>query len=258
METPVEIVPVRRLPLLKSGDDLALLLIASLKRQGTSMRNGDVLVIGQKAVSKVEGRVVDIDKVKPSREATRLSKSTKKRPEFIQVVLNDAKKVLKADENAFIVLTRNGSVCLNGGADKSNIKGDSMYALLPHDSDGSARRLRDRIGKITGKVVGVIISDTRSRPFRLGQVEEAIGVAGLKPLVDYRGQSDLFGYQLQFKNVNVADELASAAELVMGQGREMTPAALIRGLPRITIGGRGSSKDLTVSASEDLFGGTLP
>jgi coenzyme F420-0:L-glutamate ligase / coenzyme F420-1:gamma-L-glutamate ligase len=257
METPVEIVPVKRLPLLKFGDDLALLLITSLRQQGTSLRDGDVMVIGQKAVSKVEGRVVDIDGVKPSRAATRLSKRTKKRPGFIQIVLNDAKKVLKADENVFIVLTKNGAVCLNGGADKSNVKGDTMYALLPYDSDGSARKLRDRIRKITGKTVGVIISDTRSRPFRLGQVEEAIGVAGLKPLVDYRGRNDLFGYQLRFKNVNVADELASAAELVMGQGREMTPAALIRGLSRITFGGRGSSRDLTVSEGEDLFSGTL-
>ncbi len=257
METPLQIVPVKNLPLLKSGDDLARLLIASLRWQGTGLRNKDVLVIGQKAFSKVEGRVVDIDQVKPSREATRLSKKTKKRPEFIQIVLNDAKKVLKADENAFIVMTRNGLVCLNGGADKSNVKGDTVYALLPRDSDGSARKLRNRIRKITGKAVGVIISDTRSRPFRLGQVEEAIGVAGLKPLVDYRGRNDLFGYELRFKNVNVADELASAAELVMGQGREMTPAALIRGLSRITFGGRGSSRDLTVSAGEDLFAGTL-
>lgn len=257
METPLEIVPIKNLPLLKSGDDLAHLLIASLRQQGTRLRNKDVLVIGQKAVSKVEGRVVDIDEVKPSREATILSKRTKKRPEFIQIVLNDAKKVLKADKNAFIVTTRSGSVCLNGGADKSNVRGDTMYALLPRDSDNSARKLRDRIRKITGKDVAVIISDTRSRPFRLGQVEEAIGVVGLKPLVDYRGRNDLFGYQLRFKNVNVADELASAAELVMGQGREMTPAALIRGLSRITFGGRGSSRDLIVSAREDLFTGTL-
>src|SRR6266568_8796707 len=132
-----------------------------------------------------------------------------------------------------------------------------MYSLLPENPDASARLLRRRIKKLTGKEVGVVICDTRSRPFRRGQVEECIGVAGMSPLVDYRGQKDLFGYKLRFKNVALADELASAAELVMGQGREATPVAIIRGLTRVRFQEHSSAKNMGVTAEEDLFRGTL-
>jgi coenzyme F420-0:L-glutamate ligase/coenzyme F420-1:gamma-L-glutamate ligase len=165
--------------------------------------------------------------------------------------------VLRADKDAFIVRTKRGATCLNAGVDKSNVKGGSTYALLPQDPDASARKLRKRIGQLTGRQVAVVICDTRSRPFRKGQVEESIGVAGLNPLIDYRGQKDLFGYTLRFKNVSLADELASAAELVMGQGREKAPAAIIRGLARVRFQNRATSKVLVITPEEDLFKGTL-
>src|SRR5438034_1161680 len=158
--------------------------------------------------------------------------------------LNQLPVLQEGDDLARIIVER---------AEKSNVKGDSTYALLPQDPDASARRLRKRIRQLTGRQVGVVICDTRSRPFRKGQVEESIGVAGLNPLIDYRGQKDLFGYTLRFKNVAIADELASAAELVMGQGRERTPVAIIRGLTRIRFQDRASSKTLEVSSEEDLF-----
>ena len=175
----------------------------------------------------------------------------------MEVVLRDAKKVLKADKEALIVTTKHGWTCLNGGVDKSNVQGPVTYALLPEDPDASARKLKGRIKRLTGRTVGVIICDTHSRPFRRGQVEVTIGVAGLNPMVDYRGQRDLFGYQLRFKNVAVTDELASAAELVMGQGREAIPAAIVRGLKRVQFQERAKSSGLVVGEEEDLFRGTF-
>lgn len=245
------------LPLLMPGMDLGRIIVARASKQGLRIRNMDILIVGQKAVSKAEGRIVNIDEVTPSKKAVELAGKTGKRAEFIEVVLRDAKSIVRADKDSLIVRTKHGATCLNGGVDKSNVDGDHTYALLPKDPDASARRLRRRIRKLTGQTVGVIICDTRSRPFRVGQVEEAIGVAGLNPLADYRGQKDLFGYQLRFKNVALADELASAAELVMGQGREAIPAAIIRGLKRVRFQNRASTKNLTVNAKEDLFRGTL-
>src|SRR3989442_15946729 len=146
---------------------------------------------------------------------------------------------------------------MKDSAEKTKGKGRKTYALHAADPEGSARRIRKRLAELTKQKVAVIICDTNSRPFRRGQIEQAIGVAGLNPLVDYRGDHDLFGYKLKFKNVAVVDELASAAELVMGQGREMIPAAVIRGLKRIRYQENARSAALTVSRKEDLFRGTL-
>jgi coenzyme F420-0:L-glutamate ligase / coenzyme F420-1:gamma-L-glutamate ligase len=253
----LEIAPLDQLPLLKKGDDLAKMIVERAEQLGFGIRNRDVLVIGQKAVSKAEGRIVNVDNVNPSARAIKIARKTGKKPGFVEMVLKDAPHVLRADQEAFIVKTKTGATCLNGGVDKSNVKGNNMYALLPESPDASARKLMKRVKALTGKSVGVVVCDTRSRPFRRGQVEECIGVAGLNPLVDYRGQSDLFGYTLKFKNVALADELASAAELVMGQGRERAPAAIIRGLKRVRFQDRTSSKNLEVSPREDLFRGTL-
>jgi coenzyme F420-0:L-glutamate ligase / coenzyme F420-1:gamma-L-glutamate ligase len=253
----LEIIPLDQLPLLEQGDDLALLIVKRARELGVGIMSRDVLVVGQKAISKAEGRIVDIRQIKPSARALSIAKRTGRKPEFVELVLRDSQRVVRADREALIITTRTGATCLNGGVDKSNVKGDDMYALLPQDPDASARRILKRVKLLTGKNVGVVICDTRSRPFRRGQVEECIGVAGISPLVDYRGQKDLFGYRLRFKNVALADELASAAELVMGQGRERAPAAIIRGLRRVKFQERASSKRLAISPGEDLFRGTL-
>jgi coenzyme F420-0:L-glutamate ligase/coenzyme F420-1:gamma-L-glutamate ligase len=257
MSDTLTITPLTRLPLLKEGDDLARIIVSRAKKLGVGIRNRDLIVIGQKAVSKVEGRVVDIGSVSPSARAMKIAKETGKSPGFVEIVLRESSKVLRADKDAFIVRTKRGATCLNAGVDKSNVKGDRTYALLPQDPDSSARKLRKRIKEMTGKQVAVVICDTRSRPFRKGQVEESIGVAGVNPLIDYRGQKDLFGYTLRFKNVSIADELASAAELVMGQGRERTPVAIVRGLKRVRLQDHASSRFLVVDSEEDLFRGTL-
>ena len=257
MPSMLQIMPLDELPLLKKGDDLGEIIVSRARKLGVGIRNRDLVVIGQKAVSKAEGRIIDIGDINPSARAAKIAKKTGKSPGFVEIVLRESSRVLRADKDAFIVTTKRGATCLNAGVDKSNVKGDSTYALLPQDPDASARKLRKRIRQLTGKRVGVVICDTRSRPFRKGQVEESIGVAGLNPLIDYRGQKDLFGYTLRFKNVALADELASAAELVMGQGRERTPVAIIRGLTRIRFQDSASSRSLAVNAEEDLFRGTL-
>ncbi len=253
----VRIIPVMNLPLIQPGDDLAKMIVDSLNVVGSPIMKGDVLVIGQKAVSKAENRLVNSSNVTPSKRANVIARRTRRNPAFVQLVLQDSKKIARAGPDALIVTTKQGFTCLNGGVDKSNVEGPETYALLPADPDGSARRIRKRLTELTKQKVAVIICDTNSRPFRRGQIEQAIGVAGLNPLVDYRGDHDLFGYKLKFKNVAVVDELASAAELVMGQGREMIPAAVIRGLKRIRYQENAKSVALTVSRKEDLFRGTL-
>jgi coenzyme F420-0:L-glutamate ligase/coenzyme F420-1:gamma-L-glutamate ligase len=257
MSSMLQIMPLDQLPLLKEGDDLAAIIVSRARQLGVGIRNRDLVVVGQKAVSKAEGRIIDIASVSPSARAAKIAKKTGKSPGFVEIVLRESSGVLRADKDAFIVRTKRGATCLNAGVDKSNVKGNSTYALLPQDPDASARRLRKRIWQLTGRQVAVVICDTRSRPFRKGQVEESIGVAGLNPLIDYRGQKDLFGYTLRFKNVAIADELASAAELVMGQGRERTPIAIIRGLTRVRFQDHASSRFLAVRPEEDLFKGTL-
>jgi coenzyme F420-0:L-glutamate ligase / coenzyme F420-1:gamma-L-glutamate ligase len=253
----VQILPITGLPLVQPGDDLPQLLVEATRKLGWELRDKDVLVVGQKAVSKSEGRLVALTSVHPSKRARAIAKKTGRKPEFVQIVLNDTKRVVRQDKMALIVTTKHGWTCLNAGVDKSNVKGDMNYALLPKLPDASARKIRSRIRRLTGKNIGVIITDTHSRPFRLGQVEETIGIAGMKPLADYRGQKDLFGYQLKFKNVAVSDEIAAAAELVMGQGREKIPAAIVRGLRRIQFQDKAKSSDLTGPQQDDLFKGTL-
>ncbi len=257
MPGAVQILPLSGLPLIKPGDDLPRLVVESARKVGWGIREKDVLVVGQKAVSKAEGRLVNLGSVHPSERALVIARKTGRKPEFVQIVLNDSRRVLRADKTALIVTTKHGWTCLNAGVDKSNVKGDQNYALLPTNPDASARKIRNGIRRLTGRHIAVIVTDTHSRPFRLGQVEETIGIAGLKPHADYRGQRDLFGYQLRFKNVAIADELAGAAELVMGQGREAIPAAIVRGLERVRFQDKAKSSDLTGPVGEDLFEGTL-
>src|SRR3989441_11708811 len=233
MSNTLTITPLSQLPRLKKGDALAEIIVSRAKKLGVGIRNRDLVVIGQKAVSKAEGRIIDITDVSPLVRAIEIAKKTGKSPGFVEIVLRESSKVLRADKDAFIVRTKRGAICLNAGVDKSNVKGDTTYALLPEDPDASARQLMKRIKQLTGKQVAVVICDTRSRPFRKGQIEESIGGAGLSRLIDYRGQKNLLGYKLRFKNVALADELASAAELVMGQGRERTAVAIMRWLTRM-------------------------
>lgn len=240
------------LPLIKKGDDIAGLIISTARKSGVEIEDKDILVVAQKVISKSEGRVVEIGNVKPSEKALKISESTGKDPRIIELVLRESKRLLKISPETIIVQDQRDIVNISAGIDKSNVKGATRYALLPIDPDKSARRLQSRIIDLTGKRVGVIISDTYSRPFRRGQVNFAIGIGGIEPFIDYRGTEDLFGYIMQVKFSAVVDELASAAELVMGQGREGVPAVIIKGLD-LNFSERSSFNDLIINDEEDLY-----
>lgn len=253
----VSIIGLAGFPAVKSGDDLAELIVKTAEKQGVSIEDGDILVVAQKIVSKAEGRVFQLKKVKPSEKAKKLAEITLKNPNFVELVLQASRKIVKASSDTLIVENENGLICINAGIDKSNVEGEDSYALLPRDADDSARRIRQKIMGVTGKRVAVIISDTYSRPFRKGQVEFAIGIAGINPFRDYRGEKDLYNYVLKVKNIAVVEEIAAAAELIMGQGSEGIPVAIIKNLHRVKLTEECSINDLFISKEEDLFKETL-
>jgi coenzyme F420-0:L-glutamate ligase/coenzyme F420-1:gamma-L-glutamate ligase len=237
----------------KTGDDLASIILNAVKANDVGIEDGDVFVIAQKIVSKAEGRLVKLEDVQVSSEAMKIAETSGRDQRLAELVLRESKRVLKVSQQTIIVEDKRGLVNINAGIDKSNVEGGNRYALLPSDPDRSASKLRNRIMRSTGRNVAVIISDTYSRPFRRGQENFAIGFAGLNPFFDYRGQEDLFGYVMQVKFTAVADELACAAELVMGQGKEATPVILVKGFSRLVLDDGYSSKDLRINENEDLF-----
>jgi coenzyme F420-0:L-glutamate ligase/coenzyme F420-1:gamma-L-glutamate ligase len=245
-------------PLVNSGDDVAEIIVETAGKNGLTIEDGDVVVVAQKIFSKAEGRVVRLKGVVPSKEAVEIAKLTGKSPKFVELVLKESNKILKASREVLLVEDKRGLVCINAGIDKSNVKGRGNFALLPENPDESARKCRVGIKKLTGKNVAVIICDTYSRPFRRGQVNFAIGVAGIKNFKDYRGKRDLFGQILKVKNVAVVDEIAAAAELLMGQAKEATPVVIFKGLNSIVeFCEKCSSSELHISNEEDLFKNAL-
>jgi coenzyme F420-0:L-glutamate ligase/coenzyme F420-1:gamma-L-glutamate ligase len=226
---PVQVIAVEGLPLIGKGDNLAQLICSAAEKQHTPIQNGDVLVATHVAVSKAEGNVVNLDKVVPSKKANEIAKKTGKDPALVEVVLRESKDIVRMRDSVLITESRQGFICANSGVDRSNVEGERNVAPLPRDPDLSAKKIRQEIKKLTGCDVAVIVSDTHGRPFRMGEVNVAVGVSGLKPIRDRRGEKDLFGYVLRIKQTAIADELASAAELVIGQANEGIPVAIIRG-----------------------------
>jgi coenzyme F420-0:L-glutamate ligase/coenzyme F420-1:gamma-L-glutamate ligase len=250
----VSIIGLSKIGFVEPRDQISKLIVDAAEVEETELADSDVVVVSHKIVSKAEGRLVDISTIKPSKRAKSVAKKTKKDPRVIEVILRDSKELIKANREALVVRRKDGFVCLNAGVDKSNVNGDTTYARLPENPDKSATKIRNEIEELTGKKVAVIIADTYSRPNRVGQVEFAIGISGLEPIIDYRGHKDLFGYQLHYKYVGFADEIAAAAELVMGQGVERTPVAIIRGLSRIKHADAiGLSRKLTLEGNRDIF-----
>jgi coenzyme F420-0:L-glutamate ligase/coenzyme F420-1:gamma-L-glutamate ligase len=226
---PVQVIAVEGLPLIKKGDNLAQLICNAAEKQHTPIQNGDVLVATHVAVSKAEGNVVNLDKVVPSKKANEIAKKTGKDPALVEVILRESKDIVRMRDSVLITESRQGFICANSGVDRSNVEGERNVAPLPRDPDLSAKKIRQEMKKLTGCDVAVIVSDTHGRPFRMGEVNVAVGVSGLKPIRDRRGEKDLFGYVLRIKQTAIADELASAAELVIGQANEGIPVAIIRG-----------------------------
>ena len=245
-------------PMVRAGDDVGRIIVEVAERNHISIEDNDVVVVAQKIFSKAEKRVFRLKDVVASKRAEKLSRATGKDPRFVELVLRETRVVLKASREILLVKDTRGLVCINAGIDKSNIEGDENFALLPENPDRSARKCRMTIEKLTGKRVAVVMCDTYSRPFRRGQVNFAIGVSGTKLFRDYRGKKDLFGHVLKVKNVTVVDEIASAAELLMGQGAEGTPVVIIRGLGESKeLIEKGRIRELTISSKDDLFKGVL-
>lgn len=220
------------IPMIHPGDDLAALIVEGLAGAGERLLAGDILVLAQKIVSKAEGRLVRLADVTPSAEALRIAEITGRDAATTHVVLGESNEILRAKRGLLVVEQRNGWVCANAGVDRSNIAPDAdseVLALLPLDADASAHALRERLAQLTGVWPAVLIIDSHGRAWRIGTTGVAIGCAGLPPIWDQRGLADLFGYTLHASEECIADELAAAATLIMGQSSEARPAVLIRG-----------------------------
>jgi len=225
----IKIIGIKGLPIVKEGNNLAELLCKAAEKQGTPIQDGDIIVITHVIVSRAEGRILNLDKIKPSEFAKKIAEPYEKDPALVEIVLREAVNIVRMGDGKLITETKQGFVCANSGVDKSNVPGERVVALLPANPDISAQKIREEIKNLTGCDVAVIISDTHGRPLREGEINIAIGVAGLKPIRDRRNEKDLFGYVLRVKQTAIADELASAAELVIGQADEGIPVAIIRG-----------------------------
>lgn len=247
--SPVSIYPVPGLPEISRGAALDRLIADGLTRLGLSLEAGDVVVVTQKIVSKAEGRVRSLGEVQPSARATEIGHRIDFDARHVEVILTESVRVVREAPRVLITETRHGFVCANAGVDRSNTGGQDLVVLLPEHPDESAAQLRERLKEITGATVGVVISDSFGRPWREGQVNVAIGAAGVVALRDYRGDRDPAGYQLQGTELGVVDELASAAELVMGK-LDRVPVALVRGA---RVAGEGTVRSLLRNPTTDLF-----
>jgi coenzyme F420-0:L-glutamate ligase/coenzyme F420-1:gamma-L-glutamate ligase len=236
------IAPVLGLPELREGDDLARLIV-----EQADLQDGDVVVVAQKAISKIEGRVVRLDNVEPSARALELAGEGD--PRRVEVVLSEAKRVVRNRGLLLITETRHGFVCASSGVDASNAPEPGAVVLLPVDPDASAARLRSALEELTGCDVGVVVSDSFGRPWRRGTTDIAVGAAGIDVLRDLKGARDPNGYELKSTVIAIADEIAGAAELVMGK-LDRTPVAIVRGLE---AAGNGTARDIVMPSERNLF-----
>ncbi len=239
----IQIIPVRGLPEIRAGDDLAAMIVELI-----AVEDGDIVVVAQKAISKVEGRIVRIEGIEPSAKARELA-GDERDPREVEVILREAVQIIRERGPLVIAQTRHGLICASAGVDHSNAPEPGTLVLLPVDPDASARGLRERFAELTGKTVAVVVTDSFGRPFRQGTTDVAIGVAGITPIVDLRGTKDRIGYELRSSRVAVADEVAAAADLVRGKA-DGVAAVLVRGLD---LQGEGSARELVIEPELDLF-----
>lgn len=250
----LRLVALSGLPMVRPGDDLADLILQALERGGERLKDGDVVVVAQKIVSKSEGRTVAIDTVEPSPRAVQLAQETGRDARIVELILSESEEVLRSSYDVIVVVHRLGFVMANAGIDQSNVaqgNGAGVALLLPLDPDASSTALREALRRRTGADVGIIINDSHGRPFRTGTVGVALGVAGLPGLLDLRGRPDLFDRRLRSTEIGLADEIASAASLLMGQADEGRPVILVRGVPHARR--EGDARELIRPRSRDLF-----
>lgn len=229
MDSRIEIIPIKVDVDITPSENLDTIILKSIENCSEFINNGDILVIAQKIVSKSENRIVDLNSVVPSKLASDIARDHNKDPKIVELVLRESREILRLSNGIMIVETRHGFICANAGVDQSNASKTFNHAiLLPQDPDYSARKIRNSIRLKTGKQIAVIITDTFGRPFREGQSNVAIGIAGISPLKSYVGSTDMYGKKLRVTEIAVADELSGSAELVMGKS-EGIPIAIIRG-----------------------------
>lgn len=249
---PLHIQALGGIPLVREGDDLAALILSALVANSITLHDGDVLVVSSKIVSKAEGQRVALETVTPGEEAVELAQEVRKDPRVVELILRESDMVSRKAPYVLVTQHRLGFVSANAGIDQSNIEHSDEYVLLlPLDPDASAEALRGRIARETGRDVAIVISDTHGRPFRLGNIGVAIGIAGLPALVDHRGEHDLFGRELKATMQGYGDLIASAAHLVCGEGAEGLPVVLVRGLSLPE--GEGRATDLNRPPEMDLY-----
>jgi coenzyme F420-0:L-glutamate ligase/coenzyme F420-1:gamma-L-glutamate ligase len=239
-----------------AGDSLAALVLAALEGNHIELDDGDIIVLGQKVVSKAEGRMINLAEIKPTARARQIARKTSKDARVIEIILNESRRILRAVPGIIIVEHKLGFICANAGIDHSNVAGlgsdtEEYVLLLPSNPDRSAAQIRSELELHVGRRLGIIINDSHGRTWRFGTVGTCIGVSGVPPLVDERGWTDLFGYRLKATIVGVADELAAAASLMMGQAAEGTPVVHVRGFPYPLR--EGSMPELLRPARQDLF-----
>jgi len=235
--------------LVKRGDDIGELIVHAAEKNGPRVEDGDVVVVAQSIVSKVEGDVVDLRAVRPGLLAQRLAERLDKDPREVEVILEQSKEIVRLG-HVIISRTKHGFVCANAGVDHSNVEPEHV-TLLPDDPDASAERIRGAIKRVAGVDVAVIVSDTQGRPFRLGVIGVALGVAGMSSLLDLRGRRDLYGKELKVTITSPADALAAAAVAIMGEADEGTPVVIIKGA--IYKRGHGNARELVMPPERDLF-----
>jgi coenzyme F420-0:L-glutamate ligase / coenzyme F420-1:gamma-L-glutamate ligase len=246
----IQITPIQISNEILLHNDLSVIILEAIDRSQIEVQNGDILIVTHKIVSKAEGRVVELDSIKPSTKAISMAKEHDKDPRIMELILKESSQILRAKNGIIISETRHGFVCANAGIDQSNVKGDTAV-LLPLAPDESADRIRCAVKKKVGKEVAVIITDTFGRTFRNGQTNVAIGVAGINPIKSYIGTYDMYGRKLRVTEIAVADEIASASELVMGKA-EGTPVAIMRGY-NFEKASKASIKSLLRAKDRDLF-----
>jgi coenzyme F420-0:L-glutamate ligase/coenzyme F420-1:gamma-L-glutamate ligase len=247
----IQVIPVPIQDDISSGDDIAELIIKCLKEKNESLQKNDVVVITHKIISKAEGKTTDLTKIVPSEESKKISSHTGKDPRFVELITSQSNEIVKIERGIIIAETKHGFVCANAGIDTSNVgKISNHVIMLPDDPDESARKIRNDIISRTNVIVGVVISDTFGRPFRKGQVNIAIGVAGIDPIKSYIGKTDMYGNILKVTEIAIADEIASAAELVMGKSSRV-PVTLVRGYDFTSYD--SSISKITRSKKDDLF-----
>jgi coenzyme F420-0:L-glutamate ligase/coenzyme F420-1:gamma-L-glutamate ligase len=249
----MQLIPLYNIPLIKPGADLAWLIFKASQKVGLSLTSHDIVVVTQKVISKIEERFVHLAEVTPSTQAYELAERTAKPPALVEVILWDTIRIVRAQPGLLIVETRQGFICANAGVDSSNVTGtDDVVLRLPADPDFSARHLRWCLSELTGAYSPILIIDSQGRPWRKGIVGQVIGLSGLAPIQDLRGTPDLFGRPLRYTEVGLADQIAAAATLVMGQAAEGCPVVIVRGL-RFALDEQAKGSDALRPPNQDLF-----